>query len=202
MAQVRVDGLHAVHDSQDRSHGTNRAVIVGARIAEVDQQPIAQVLRDVAVMGSKRDGRCFVVRAQHLAEVLGIDPGRQVCRADQVAEKHGQLPSLGVRGGCHGDGTVPSRLPRGERITTVAAEPGVARVQVPTAWARVVDRGATAAASGCIRRILDPTRSSASPARAACGGRPTASPRTSSPVALRRCSTRPQEVEGLRFPFS
>lgn len=67
MAQVRVYGLHALHDAQGRSHGTNRAVIVGARIAEVDKQPIAQVLRDVAVMGRKRDGRCFMVRTQHLA---------------------------------------------------------------------------------------------------------------------------------------
>ena len=46
--------------------------------------------------GRSTSAQCRVVGAHHLAQVLGIEPRRQLGRADQVAEQHGQLPPLGL----------------------------------------------------------------------------------------------------------
>ena len=54
---------------------------------------------------ARRSRRRRVIGADELAHVLGIEPGRQRGRADQVAEHHRELPALGIGwcrcvGGC------------------------------------------------------------------------------------------------------
>jgi hypothetical protein len=46
-----------------------------------------------------------VVGADDRAQVLRVEPRRQRCRADPIAEHHGQLPPLGLR-----DGDLPRRF--------------------------------------------------------------------------------------------
>ncbi|HEX6012452.1 MAG TPA: hypothetical protein VFY87_11750, partial [Geminicoccaceae bacterium] len=41
-----------------------------------------------------------LVRAQYLAHLLGVEPGRERGRADQVGEQHRELPALGPDHGC------------------------------------------------------------------------------------------------------
>ena len=62
-----------------------------------------------------------LIGADHSAHVLGIEPRRELGRADQIAEQHRQLPPLGFEGlgvargayGCRADQT--ASRPRAER---------------------------------------------------------------------------------------
>ncbi len=78
----------------DRKPGAHRplgVVLVRLRIAEVDKQPIAHVLRDKVVEAGDRFGDAAVIGADHLPQILGIETRRERRRADQIAEHHRQL---------------------------------------------------------------------------------------------------------------
>ena len=72
-------------------------VLVRLRPAEVGEHAIAHVLGDVAAPALDHLGAAFLIGADHPAHVLGIEPRRQLGRADQIAEQHRQLPPLGFR---------------------------------------------------------------------------------------------------------
>jgi len=68
---------------------------VGLWIAEVDEQAVTQMLRDMSLEAIDNLATGFLVRAYHLAQILWIQLLRQLSRTHQVAEHHGQLPALG-----------------------------------------------------------------------------------------------------------
>jgi hypothetical protein len=70
-------------------------VLVRFRPAEVGEHPVAQELGKVSLEPADdiRAGR--LIAPHHLAQILGIEPRRQLGRADEVAEQHGQLAALG-----------------------------------------------------------------------------------------------------------
>ena len=91
-------GLQPSHVFDQLQPGAHRAlgvVLVRLRPAEIGQHAVAQVLGDMAVEAADhlRAGR--LIGAHDRAQVLGIEPRRQLGRADQIAEHHGQLPALG-----------------------------------------------------------------------------------------------------------
>jgi hypothetical protein len=71
-------------------------MLVGQRIAEIGQHPVAHVLRDEPTGLADEIGAAAVIRADDLAQILGIEPRRECRRADQIAEHHRQLPALGL----------------------------------------------------------------------------------------------------------
>ncbi len=71
-------------------------VLVRARIAEIGQQPVAHELGNETAMARDHDGAGFLVGADHLAHVLGIEPGRQRRRAGEIAEHDRELPAFGL----------------------------------------------------------------------------------------------------------
>jgi hypothetical protein len=64
------------------------------RIAEIDQHSVAHVFRDKTVEPGNRLCDAAVIRADQLAQILGVKPRRQRRRADQIAEHHAQLAAL------------------------------------------------------------------------------------------------------------
>jgi hypothetical protein len=68
------------------------------RIAEIDQNPVAHVFGDNAVIARDDAGNRVLIGADLLAQFLGVEPYRQRRRADEIAEHHRQLPPL--RLGC------------------------------------------------------------------------------------------------------
>ena len=56
-------------------------------------------MADVALEARDHLGAGLLIAAEHLVQILGIEPGRKRGRADHVAEHHGQLPALGVVAG-------------------------------------------------------------------------------------------------------
>ena len=82
----------------DREPGARRAlgvVLMRFRIAEIDQHAVAHILGDKAGKAGDRVGDAAMIRANDLAQILGIEARRQRSRADQIAEHQGQLAPLG-----------------------------------------------------------------------------------------------------------
>ena len=77
-------------------HGATRLALVGGGIAEVGQHAVAVELGDVSGVPNDdvRDGG--VVAAERLAQVLRIQPLRELSRVDEVAEQHGHVAPLGT----------------------------------------------------------------------------------------------------------
>jgi hypothetical protein len=78
---------------------------VRLRVAEVGEDAVPQVLRDMAAEALDGAGGRALIRAHDLAQVLGVELGRQLGRAHEVAKEDHELPALargrgglGVRG--------------------------------------------------------------------------------------------------------
>jgi hypothetical protein len=84
------------------THGAFGVVLVGLRITEVHEQPVAQILGDVPRVAVDRPGRRPLIGAHDAAQVLGVEVLGEIGRAHQVAEHHRELAPLGGFGrtGC------------------------------------------------------------------------------------------------------
>src|SRR5271169_2961611 len=83
----------------DREPGTSRAlgiVLMRLGIAEINQDAVAHTLGDKTAKAADGVGDAAMVGADDLAQILGIEAGRQRRRADQIAEHHRKLPPLGL----------------------------------------------------------------------------------------------------------
>ena len=69
-----------------------------SRVAEIDQHAVAHVFGDKAIEPGDDLGDGAVIRADDLAQILGIEPRGERRRADQIAEHHRQLPPLSALG--------------------------------------------------------------------------------------------------------
>ena len=70
-------------------------VFMGLGITEVDQEGIAEVLRNIAVKALDHGGTDSLVRPYDVAQLLGVELSRQSCRAYEVTEQHGELAPFG-----------------------------------------------------------------------------------------------------------
>ena len=115
-----VQHRHAPQDRQPGVDGALGVVLVGHRIAEVDQEPVAEVLRDVAAEGPDGLGALRLVGAHELAEVFRIQTLRERGGRHEIAEEHRELPAL--RAGLR------RRRRLGQGDPAAAAEPESGRV--------------------------------------------------------------------------
>ena len=72
------------------------------RIAEIDDDAVAHELGDESVIGADDRGAGLLIRPDHLACVLGIEPRRERGRTGEIAEHHGELAPLGAIDRCGG----------------------------------------------------------------------------------------------------
>src|SRR5262245_38059396 len=68
------------------------------RIAKIDEQSVAQILRDVPVKTLDDRSTGHLIRLDHLPQVFWIQLPREYGRVRQVTEQHGELAALSV--GC------------------------------------------------------------------------------------------------------
>jgi hypothetical protein len=68
-------------------------------VAEVDQQPVTEILRDMPLKTGNHLGAGVLISPHHLAEVFGVELTGQRSRVYQVTEQHGELTALGVGSG-------------------------------------------------------------------------------------------------------
>ena len=81
---------------QPGPHRPLGVVLMRPRIAEIGQHPVAHEFGDKAVIARDDAGNGVLIGADLLAQFLGVEPGRQRRRADEIAEHHRQLPPLGL----------------------------------------------------------------------------------------------------------
>ncbi len=63
-----------VHDGQPCPDGALGIVLMGSGIAKVDEQPIAQVLRNMALKALDHLGAAGLIGPHHVAPLFGIEP--------------------------------------------------------------------------------------------------------------------------------
>jgi hypothetical protein len=96
-----IERAQAGHRVDGGERGVDRAlgvVLMGARVAEVDEHAVAEQLGDMAV--ERADGRRRSPRGNGGRRSAGLPDrdGRELRRADHVAEHHRQLAALGFDG--------------------------------------------------------------------------------------------------------
>src|SRR5271165_4132471 len=98
--RLELDGfdIEATDSTDQAQPGPDRPlgiVLMRSRVSEINQHAVAHVFRDETVEPGDDLGDSAMIRADDLAQILGIEPRRKRRRADQVAEHHGQLPAFG-----------------------------------------------------------------------------------------------------------
>jgi hypothetical protein len=85
-----------VDQTQPGADGALGIVFMSPRVAEINEHAVAHVFGDKAV--EPRDGFTdgVVVGADDRPQILGVEAGRQRCRADHIAEHYRQLPTFGA----------------------------------------------------------------------------------------------------------
>ena len=74
----------AVDEREPGAHRPLGVVLVRLRVAEIDQHAVAHVLGDEAAEAGDRLGDAAVIGADDLAQVLGVEPGGERRRADEI----------------------------------------------------------------------------------------------------------------------
>ncbi len=120
LAVVLVHGHELVDDPKAGVHGPLGIVLVRARVAEVGDHTVAEILGGVSVEALDGAHAHVLVGAQDVAPVLGVERAGERRRVDQVAEQHGHVPFLPGAG--HARGRVGDR-PALQAATAAAAEP-------------------------------------------------------------------------------
>ncbi len=88
---------HRIDDVETGPHRPLGLVLMGARVAEIDEDAVAHVLGDKAVVMPDRGTAPALIRRDDIAQIFGVHPGRECRRSHQVAKHHGQLAPLGLR---------------------------------------------------------------------------------------------------------
>src|SRR4029453_15617065 len=95
--QSAIQGARGLDNPQARMHGALGIVLMGARVAKVDEQAIAQILCDVPLKALDDRGGGLLIGATYMTQVFGVELLAQPGGVDQIAEQHRQLPSFGFR---------------------------------------------------------------------------------------------------------
>ena len=95
--QAGIQGGDGLDHAQAGVHRTPGIVFMGDRVAKIDQQPIAEILRDMALIRPNDRGRGLLVGTHHGAQVFGVEQARELRGAHQVTEQHRELAAFGLR---------------------------------------------------------------------------------------------------------
>src|SRR5215472_16363129 len=91
-----IEASHSIDDTQACSDRALGIVLMRMRVAQIDQYAVAHILGDKPVEGSDDIGNRAVKGGDDLAQILGIEPRRELGRAHEVAEHHRELTAFGT----------------------------------------------------------------------------------------------------------
>ena len=92
--QVSIQGGDGLGIVQASVHGAPGIVFMGRGVAKIDEEPIAEILGDVARVGLDDLGSGFLVGVDHGAQVFGVELAGELGGAHQVTEQHRELPAF------------------------------------------------------------------------------------------------------------
>jgi hypothetical protein len=87
LCQAAIERRHGLHHAEPGPHCPLRIVLMGAWVAKVDEQAIAEILRYVPVKALDDLGGGLLIGAHHLAQVFGVELLAQTGGVNQVAEQ-------------------------------------------------------------------------------------------------------------------
>src|SRR5215467_1472307 len=70
---------------------------MGVGIAKIDEESIAQKLRNVSFVALDNFGTNSLICTYHVTPVFRVELAGELCRVHQITEHYGQLPSFRVR---------------------------------------------------------------------------------------------------------
>ena len=94
MRGVLVELRYCVEDREAGARSTLGIVVVGLGTAEISHHAVAEVLGDMPAEALDCLRRRAMVLADDLAPLFGIEMAGNLGRADEIAEKHRQMPPL------------------------------------------------------------------------------------------------------------
>ena len=94
LARLRVELHDAVSHLQSRLDRALGLVLVRLRPTEISEHAIAHIFRYMPAPALDHLGATLLISPDQLAHILGVEPRRQLGRAHQIDEHHGQLPPL------------------------------------------------------------------------------------------------------------
>src|SRR5215472_5282641 len=89
-----IETANGVDQTESSPHRPLGVVLVGARIAEIDENAVAHVLRDKSIEAADDIGDSAVIGGDDLAVILGIEARGERGRADEIVEHHRQLAAF------------------------------------------------------------------------------------------------------------
>ena len=123
LRQAGIELAQGLHHPQPGPHCPLRVILMRLRIAEVDEQAIAEILGDMALKAGDHLGAGVLIGPHHFAPVFGVELAGQHGRVHQVTEQHRELAAFGIR-----------RMRGG----SVASGSGQVEQQCAMGWARPV----------------------------------------------------------------
>src|SRR6516225_4470889 len=148
----RLDGTNGIHQLQPCAHRSLGIILLSLRVTEVGQDAIAHVFSDKAIMSAYRLGNALMIRTVHLAQVLRVEARSERGRANEIAEHHRELSSLGaIRGRRSGHDRQRLSGAVAYRFAATTAEPRCDLVFKTACWAQRRKRRSAlrAKAPGC-----------------------------------------------------
>ena len=99
---TRLQRADRVQDRKAGAHGLLRVMLIGRRVAKIDQHAIAEILGDKSIEARHHIVDRLVESRDQIAHVLGVETCRESHRIDDVARHDRELSSLGAaRSGRH-----------------------------------------------------------------------------------------------------
>jgi hypothetical protein len=120
LAEVRVQVDELIEDPQPGEHPSSRIVLMRSGVAEIRNQTVADVPRDIAIEAFDGPDARLPITAEDLAEVLSFEQLGKRRGVHEVAEQHRHMPSLSS---VPATGRLDHEQPAIERAATTAAEP-------------------------------------------------------------------------------
>ena len=98
LLQAHVQLCHGLHHPQSSAHRPLGIIFMGQGVAEVDQQPIAQILGDIPLIAGDYLSAALLIGPHHLAPVFRVKLTGQHGGVHQVTEQHRELAAFGLWG--------------------------------------------------------------------------------------------------------
>ena len=91
-----VEFRYGVEYRQARTRGTFGVVVMCFGMAKIGHHAVAEVLGDVPAEALDGLRRCMMIPGDDFSPLFRIEMASYLGRADEIAEKHGQMPALAL----------------------------------------------------------------------------------------------------------
>jgi hypothetical protein len=89
---------------QTGPHGALRIIFVREGVAEVDEQAVTEILRNMPLKAGDHLGARVLIGSHHLTQLFWVELASEHGRVHQVTEQHGELAAFCLRGTTFGSG--------------------------------------------------------------------------------------------------